>query len=289
MTLTDGTAFSNTAIKHVDTFIYSRKYSSTQWMTTVLPIALNYSDWSDNFEIANITGVNLKLDANKQVQSFTINVSILQAGATTNPNQPYLIRAKVANANTSQSIRKTNCDVYPATPKELIFTSGDYNITFKGTYKKINTSTIYTSSKEVWSPATSIGPYRVYASVLKKEQEVSPDPAPSGDIEPQPDSSIQQQITNLANRITQLDQRLEAKFTQLLDLIGSFNDSTNETINGSINIINLAINDLNSRINTLESAMENYSPGEGTSNAQYEQRISDLETKLGKIHFEVTP
>jgi len=65
MTLTDGTAFSNIAIKHVDTFIYSRKYSSTQWMTTVLPVALNYSDWSDNFEIANITGVNLKLDANK--------------------------------------------------------------------------------------------------------------------------------------------------------------------------------------------------------------------------------
>jgi hypothetical protein len=65
MTLTDGNAFSNTAIKHVDTFIYSRKYGSTSWVTTVLPVALNYSDWSDNFDIANITGVNLKLNANK--------------------------------------------------------------------------------------------------------------------------------------------------------------------------------------------------------------------------------
>jgi hypothetical protein len=36
-------------------------------MTTVLPIALKYSDWSSKFEIANITGVSPKLDSNGKV------------------------------------------------------------------------------------------------------------------------------------------------------------------------------------------------------------------------------
>lgn len=308
MTLTDGNAFSNTAIKHVDTFIYSRKYGSTSWVTTVLPVALNYSDWSDNFDIANITGVNVKLNANKQIQSFTVSMSILKAGSTTNPNQPYLIRAKVANTNTSQSIRKTNCDVYPATPKELVFTSGDYKITFKGTYKKL-TSNIYTSSKEIWSPGTSVGPYRVYASVLKKEQEVSPEPASEPTPDPSTDPTTDTGYEKLAKNITYIYNELNTAINNIWKFLGEntnnrfatveeaiyYLDQTSTTLQNkvsaletSISSINVELSALQRRLNLLENQGVSVNTDGDTSNSEYESRIADLENRVGNISFKVT-
>lgn len=222
LTLTDGTVFSNAAVKHVDTFQYSRKFSTTGWMTTVLPVALKYSDWSSKFEIANITGVSPKLDSNGKVQSFTISKSILKEGATTNPNQPYLIRAKVANSTTAQTIKKTNCDVYPSIPKELTFTSGDYKFVVKGTYEKITSNSIYTSSKEAWSPGSSVGPFRAFVAVVKDEPAPTPQP-----VDPEPDTDIWEVYTRLANIINEHNSRLNTIEQTLRDLTpGSSNSNT---------------------------------------------------------------
>lgn len=281
LTLTDGTVFNNAAVKHVDTFQYSRKFSTTGWMTTVLPVALKYSDWSSKFEIANITGVSPKLDSNGKVQSFTMSKSILKEGSTTNPNQPYLIRAKVANSTTAQTIKKTNCDVYPSIPKELTFTSGDYKFVVKGTYEKVTSNSIYTSSKEVWSPGSSVGSFRAFVAVVKEEP--APDPQP---VDPEPDT-LQEAYVRLSNRVTALEQALNEEITGLWKVIGDMHAENNETIASNFQLVSTGLNDLNSRLNTVETALENLTPGSSSSNPQYESRISALENQIGNISIEV--
>lgn len=175
--LVDGTAFHNAEVKRVDTFTYSRKYTSVQWVTTVLPVALSYSDWSSKFEIADITDVNVQLDNNGNLQSFNVIKTILKSGDTTVPNKPYLIRAKTANSSTAQIIKKTNCDVYPSISTDNVIIKGNYKFTFKGLYEKMDAALMnnkYYSSKENWiksTGSTTVGSFRVILDVTKEEQQ----------------------------------------------------------------------------------------------------------------------
>lgn len=173
--LVDGTAFQNAEVKRVETFTYSRKYTTTQWVTTVLPVALSYSDWSSKFEIADITDVNVALDTNGKLKSFDVTRTVLKSGETTVPNKPYLIRAKTANSNTAQIIKKTNCDVYPSTPQDVVITKGNFKFTFKGLYEKMSAEEMnkkYYSTKETWKQSTgttTVGPFRVILVVSEEK------------------------------------------------------------------------------------------------------------------------
>ena len=72
----DGDSYTSNNPTYAALFSYSRKFSSTNWGTIVLPVALEYSDWSSKFEIAEISGVNVTL-SNGAISSFTVQRRVL--------------------------------------------------------------------------------------------------------------------------------------------------------------------------------------------------------------------
>lgn len=162
MAYTDGMEYANDKAKLVASFSYSRKFP-TNWGTLVLPVALDYADWSSKFEIAEITGVEVGT-------TIKAKRNVLGAGSKTLPNHVYLIRSK-KSSTTAQVITKKNCTVYPSTPESLAFVEGGKKYTFNGTYVKLSAADLagkYYSSNGVFVKATSsCNPMRVYLEISK--------------------------------------------------------------------------------------------------------------------------
>lgn len=158
--MADGEEFSNDKTMLVASFAYSRKFP-TNWGTLILPVMLNYSDWSSKFEIAEIVGVEVG-------KSIVPKRKVLGTGSQTLPNHPYLIRAKKASS-AAQTIAKKNCNIYPSIPGEVEFSVGDKKYTFKGTYNVLTTEELkgkYYSSNGSFVPAVSkCNPMRVYLEI----------------------------------------------------------------------------------------------------------------------------
>ena len=172
--LTDSESYTSTSEVKASLFSYSRKFSVTTWCTIVLPVALDYDDWSANFEMAEISGVDVTLNADGSIKSFTPQQTILGQGSQTVPNRPYLIRAKKANSKTAQIISKTNCIVYPAEAQTVEYTYGNYTFRFIGTYCKVaapNLTNKYTVGGGVWkacSSTSSVGAFRIYLEIVEE-------------------------------------------------------------------------------------------------------------------------
>lgn len=171
MKFADGDEYTGDSKVNASLFSYSRKFSSTNWGTIILPVALEYNDWSSKFEIAEISDVDVTL-SNGTISSFTVQKRVLGNGEVTTPNKPYMIRAKVANSTTTQTISKKNCVVYPADPQSVEITSGDYLFVFRGTYKNIaapNLYGYYVASGGTWvacKTTSSMKPMRNYLEII---------------------------------------------------------------------------------------------------------------------------
>ena len=159
----DGTPYVNEMAKMVSSFSYYRKFTGTKWGTIVLPISLEYPDWSSSFELAEIVGVEIGSSG------ITAKRNVLGAGDKTTPNQPYLIRAKKADATKAQVITKKNCLAFPSTPGSVEVMHGDKRYTFRGTYAKMSATELagkYYSSGGVFVPAKSTcNPMRVILEI----------------------------------------------------------------------------------------------------------------------------
>lgn len=151
LVLADGDAYTATKARLVASFSYSRKFANTNWGTLILPVALDYSDWSGKFDIAEIEDVN--------VGSSIVPVrKILGWGTSTLPNHPYQIRAKSASSTKAQSITKTNCQVFPAEPGHIDIVKGGKTYRFRGVYATMTAADLkgkYYSSGGAFVPAVS--------------------------------------------------------------------------------------------------------------------------------------
>ena len=172
MKFADGDEYTGETSVNASIFSYSRKYSKTTWGTIILPIALEYDDWSSKFEIAEISGVDVTLSSSGSLSSFSVKHTVLGKGDVTTPNKPYLIRAKVANSTTAQTISKKNCVVYPADPQPIEITNGKYTFVFRGTYLKISAPNLYGYyfvSGGQWTACkttSSMSPMRNYLEII---------------------------------------------------------------------------------------------------------------------------
>lgn len=157
----DGAEYSGDTTKFIKAFTYSRKFANTKWGTLMLPVALDYADWKDKFEIAEIVGVEVGT-------SIVAKRKVLGVGSQTEPNRPYLIRAKKSSSS-AQSITRKYCFLYPAIEGSVAFTQGDKTYTFHGSYKSMTTSDLagkYYASGGVFVQATgSLKPMRVYLNI----------------------------------------------------------------------------------------------------------------------------
>ena len=165
MVYTDGSAYVNEMAKMVASFTYYRKYNGTKWGTLVLPISLEYPDWCGSFEIAEIVGVEVGSGG------VTAKRNVLGAGDKTMPNQPYLVRAKKADANKAQAITKKNCLAFPSNPGSVEVVQGGKRYTFRGLYAPMSAADLagkYYSSGGVFVPAKSkCNPMRVILEISK--------------------------------------------------------------------------------------------------------------------------
>lgn len=164
LSYSDPTPYVNQEKLNVSLFAYARKYKTTKWGTLVLPVALDYADWKKRFEIAEIVGVTVNANG-----TYTAKRKVLGEGSSTVPNRPYLLRAKTANANTAQVIKKQNCTVFPAQPTAVAIAHDGKTFRFLGSYLPIDFSVYpghyYSSGGNFVSATGSLNPMRVYLEI----------------------------------------------------------------------------------------------------------------------------
>ena len=128
----------------------------------MLPIALDYSDWKDKFEIAEIVGVEVGA-------SIVAKRKVLGAGSQLQPNHPYLIRAKKTSTS-PQMIFMEQCIVFPAVEGSVAFVHGGKTYTFHGSYKSMSANDLagkyYSSGGKFVKATSSLKPMRVYLNIV---------------------------------------------------------------------------------------------------------------------------
>lgn len=158
-------------------FTYKRTFKNTNWQAFILPVSLEYADWSDRFEMAEFYDVNVELNATETgfVGSF-VQVKLMKPGTKTVANVPYMIRLKdKANVNKELTIVKKGqtLRVEPATPIDLTCSDIERDFTFRATYVGIAAPGLknrYAMSSGSWktSSTASLSAERVYLEVKER-------------------------------------------------------------------------------------------------------------------------
>ena len=99
-------ASNNTTItNHIymsDQVQYLRTFKNDKWQPLYVPFAMGYSAWSDQFEVAEITGI-IENGFESEIEFYVIG-DILGEDDTVEPHTPYLIRAKNPNADIAKKL-----------------------------------------------------------------------------------------------------------------------------------------------------------------------------------------
>ena len=99
-------ASNNTTItNHIymsDQVQYLRTFKNDKWQPLYVPFAMDYSAWSDQFEVAEITGI-IENGFESEIEFYVIG-DILGEDGTVQPHTPYLIRAKNPNADIAKKL-----------------------------------------------------------------------------------------------------------------------------------------------------------------------------------------
>lgn len=286
--LIDGTPFVNTEKKKANLFSYSRKYTNTKWLTTILPVSFDYSDWSSKFEIAEVTGINAEVE-DGILKSFTYEKTLLKSGSKTKPNHPYLIKAKKANTSSYQVLSKTNCEVYPTTSIDNIeLVSEDFKFVISGTYSRVEYPDFdYYMSGETWKPATassSVGPFRSFVCIDIVDDQITPEPS---DLIPVLTTVDYQNLVEdnsiVVGKLTINDQVIEIKAPIAPTISVSYKDLSGS---GSIVVGKLTVGNQTINIKAPAPVVTDNSQLSKRIELQ-EKRIESLEQRLGSVSFQI--
>ena len=149
---------------------YTRNFTNVNWQALYLPFSLKYEDWKDDFEMAYINGI-IQRDNNDdgEIDETELEIIKMKSGST-QPNAPYLIRAKTKGKKT---FFVKNTTVYAA-PEESYVDCSTTTATFffVGTYETIPYETLISNKyyamgggKIVMSNGSDLRPYRWYMKV----------------------------------------------------------------------------------------------------------------------------
>ena len=79
---------------------YTRNFTNVNWQAIYLPFSLKYEDWKDDFEMAYINGIIQRdNDDDGEIDETELEIIKMKKGST-QPNAPYLIRAKTTGKKT---------------------------------------------------------------------------------------------------------------------------------------------------------------------------------------------
>lgn len=130
----DGKPYNGKSTVRYDKITYTRNFSDTKWKELYVPFSINYEEWSDKFEIARIYNFIDYDDNNDGVFDRTYLVVQKKVEGSTEPNVPYVIRAKQAG---DQSIVMSDRKMMRAEQNSYSCRSVDYIYTFSGTYSEV--------------------------------------------------------------------------------------------------------------------------------------------------------
>ncbi|MCR5069857.1 MAG: leucine-rich repeat domain-containing protein [Prevotella sp.] len=148
---------------------YTRNFTNGNWQALYLPFSLKYEAWKDDFEMAYINGIiQWDNDYDGVIDETELEIIKMKSGST-QPNAPYLIRAKTKGEKTFSVMNTT---VYAADENSVDCSTTTAKFTFTGTYSTIPYETLISNEyyamgggELVMSNGSDLRPYRWYMKV----------------------------------------------------------------------------------------------------------------------------
>ena len=134
--ITDGTpSFYNPEDMFYKAITYTRDYQNTDWQILYLPLRLEYSQWSQDFDIARLNDIHqYDMDNDGKVDETYLEV-VMVTGGYTEPNTPYVIRAHKAG---TQTITQNGATLYASEQTEASVSNWNTCFTIRGNYNAKN-------------------------------------------------------------------------------------------------------------------------------------------------------
>ncbi|MCQ2196243.1 MAG: leucine-rich repeat domain-containing protein [Bacteroidaceae bacterium] len=173
--VTDGDEYENTKEESNQIINYTRTFTNTNWQAIYVPFSMNYADWSKDFEVARINDAHQWDDDDDGIIDRTQLEVIKIKSGWTEPNTPYLIRAKEAG---EKVITVKDATLYKTEENTFDVTSWNTKFSFTGTYKtisgmdmKANGYYAMSNGKLVQAASTSsdLKPFRWYLDVTDRD------------------------------------------------------------------------------------------------------------------------
>lgn len=177
--LVDGEEYTNAIEKPCNSITYTRNFTNTNWNGLYVPFSMSYNDWSADFEVARLNDVHQFDDDEDGVVDRTVLESVkLKEGSSTEPNTPYMIKAKEIGEKT---ITLTDATMYAAEENSFDVTSWFTKFTFTGTYNTVTdmaTAGHYAMAdgglKQASSDAVTLGAFRWYLDITDRNGNPAP-------------------------------------------------------------------------------------------------------------------
>lgn len=154
-----------------ESITYNRTFNNTDWQALYVPFSMSYSDWSNDFEVAELNNVHEYDDNEDGVYDRTELEVLLVKSGSLEPNTPYLIRAKSTG---DKSLVLADAYIYPTLQNSISCSSVKVLYKFTGTYDAIsntNLSDCYVMSGGALHPVASgtrLGAFRWYLQPQKR-------------------------------------------------------------------------------------------------------------------------
>ena len=132
----DGTEYTSNRQHSYSELTYTRTFNNTNWQALYIPFSLNYEEWKDDFDIAEIHNFIEYDDDEDGTFDRTYLVILRRNSGDTDPNYPYLIRAKSTGTHTLTLSDKT---LQPMRINSVDCRSVKNLYTFIGTYQPVTT------------------------------------------------------------------------------------------------------------------------------------------------------
>lgn len=167
--------YANEAENDYDIINYTRTFANTNWQAIYVPFCMSYADWSKDFEVARINDAHQWDDDDDGIIDRTQLEVIKIKSGWTEPNTPYLIRAKSVG---EKVITVKDATLYKTEENTFDVTSWNTKFSFTGTYKTISGTDMkangyyaMSNGKLVQAASTSsdLNPFRWYLDVTDRD------------------------------------------------------------------------------------------------------------------------
>lgn len=171
--LVDGTPYSNPTAFDVNTFTYTRTFNNKNWQVLYLPVALDYNDWKDDFDMAEMWAVHVYDDDQDGVVDRN-EMELVPVKTSTEANKVFFIRAKSTG---TKVITKTNCTVEATVENTVDCSNTHYKFVITGNYDFVSGQTMFDNLyyapvggnwKRAENNVNALNPFRAYMQVLDR-------------------------------------------------------------------------------------------------------------------------